>query len=621
MKYFKKNDVIDSKYEILFFIQETTYGSSYRVKSKLDGKVYMLKVYQKNKLLPLHFTPDGDLLEAEIHSKLEHSNLSQYIEHETIISNGLEIIYYVVGFISGETLQERINREGQPNQAYAINIFLDVLDAVNYLHSREIPILHCDITPQNIMLDLSDNQMTPVLFDFGLSRYLETQGVHFNKSKPSVYYCSPELLQSKAILQSDIYSLGALLYCLLCGTFPWHGEATNIDLNSDTFISEMLSSRRQKLRFNALEGIDEHLRATIVKSMLPEVDSRFNSVTEFKNAINNEVFVSVSEVEMDERSQILQRVPGTGFAKIAGMDGLKRMIQQDVIEPLLFPNKNSEYGIEPPNGVLFYGPPGCGKTFFAECLADEIGFNFLKIKPSDVGSKYVHGGQEKIRELFKNAKDNAPSILFLDEMDAMLPKRDGSTGHHYESEVNEWLIQINNCSQKEVFIVGATNKLNKIDTAVLRSGRFDRKIYIPVPDYDCRVALFRLLLEKRPKVLSKDLDYQLFADRTKGFVCSDLTLIVNDAARLASRNQLKINNELMLQVISSTSSSVSDEELKEYSFNTETKNISRPKSITGLDPIKRKIQRLELEMEEAVNEEDYNLAARIKAKLEELKSK
>ena len=101
MNYFNKKDIIDNKYEILFFIHQTTYGWSYRVKGKEDGKIYMLKVYQKNKLLSHHFTEDGDLLEASIHKGLDHPNLSRYVEHKTITKNGVELIYYVVGFISG----------------------------------------------------------------------------------------------------------------------------------------------------------------------------------------------------------------------------------------------------------------------------------------------------------------------------------------------------------------------------------------------------------------------------------------------------------------------------------------------------------------------------------------
>ena len=625
MNYFNKKDIIDDKYEVLFFIHQTTYGWSYRVKGKEDGKIYMLKVYQKDKLLQHHFTEDGDLLEANIHKGLDHPNLAKYVEHKTITHNGVELIYYVVDFISGETLQERIDREGEPNNAFSVRFFSEVLNAVNYLHSREVPVLHCDITPQNIMMDLSDNVMKPVLFDFGLARYEGTEGAYFNQSQPSVYYCAPEVLNDSATIESDVFSLGALLYCLLCGNFPWHGEITNPNMDSEKFISDLLNSRNKKLRFNALESVDEHVRITIVKSLLPQAGTRFKSTEELKNTLSKEIAVSVTDVKTQERLQVIKRTPGLGFSKIAGMDAIKAMIKEEVIEPLLHPEENEEYGIEPPNGVLFYGPPGCGKTFFAECLADEVGFNFINVKPSDVGSKYVHGGQEKIGQLFKDAKENAPTILFLDEMDAMIPSRDGSAGHHYESEVNEWLVQINNCSQNEVFIIGATNRLNKIDTAVLRSGRFDRKIHIPIPDLECRTALFKLQLGKRPKVLDEDLNYELLAQKTEGFVCSDVTLIVNDAARVAARKQVRINNEIILEIIGNTSASVSEDEVKEYNNESVEETIRTPigfrtsSTVVKQSPQQKTLE-LEKEMKSAADKQDYARAAEIKAQIDKLKT-
>ena len=150
-------------------------------------------------------------------------------------------------------------------------------------------------------------------------------------------------------------------------------------MESETFITDLLNSRNKKLKFNVVENVDDHIKLTIIKSLLPKANTRFKSVDEFKNALNKEMVVSEKEVKTQERLQVVKRTPGLGFNKIAGMDAIKSMIKQDVIDPLLHPEKNIEYGIEPPNGVLFYGPPGCGKTFFAECLADEVGFNFMKV--------------------------------------------------------------------------------------------------------------------------------------------------------------------------------------------------------------------------------------------------
>ena len=316
MNYFNKKDIIDQKYEILFFIHQTTYGWSYRVKGLENGKIFMLKVYRKDKLLPHHFTEDGDLLEANIHKGLDHPNLSKYVEHKTITKDGVELIYYVVGFISGETLQERIDREGEPNNAFAIRFFSEVLDAVSYLHSRDVPVLHCDITPQNIMMDLSENVMKPVLFDFGLARYKGTKGTFFNRTQPSLYYCAPETLNHSSSIESDVFSLGALLYCLLCGIFPWYNEITNSNMDSETFIIDLLNSRNKKLKFNVTENIEDHIKLTVIKSLLPKTNTRFKSVDELKNALSKEMAISEKEIKTQERLQVVKRTPGLGFNKI-----------------------------------------------------------------------------------------------------------------------------------------------------------------------------------------------------------------------------------------------------------------------------------------------------------------
>ncbi len=262
------------------------------------------------------------------------------------------------------------------------------------------------------------------------------------------------------------------------------------------------------------------------------------------------------------------------------MHDLKQMIQDEVIDPLKDPESFKDYGIEPPNGILFYGPPGCGKTFFAECLSEEIGFNFIKVGPSDVGSKYVHGGQEKIKQLFDSAKENAPTILFLDEIDAMIPDRESSEiGHHYASEVNEWLIQFNNCGEQDVFIIAATNKMDKIDSAVLRAGRFDRKILVPVPDLDSRKALFELYLDKRKKVLADNINLERLSELTENYVCSDIKLIVNDASRIARKNKCKISQEMIEKIIKQTSSSISLKEISKYSESKIQKD--KPRSTMG----------------------------------------
>ena len=153
------------------------------------------------------------------------------------------------------------------------------------------------------------------------------------------------------------------------------------------------------------------------------------------------------------------------------MEELKSILQEEVVEVFKNREKYKTYGIEPPNGILFCGPPQSGKAFIAEKLAEEIGFNFMKVGPLDIGSKYVHNQTKKIKQFFDSAKENSPTILFFDKIDNII-------GYHYNLGVNEWLGQFYNCIEQEVFVIGSTNELSSIDPAMLKSGRLEKHYYV-----------------------------------------------------------------------------------------------------------------------------------------------
>ncbi len=223
----------------------------------------------------------------------------------------------------------------------------------------------------------------------------------------------------------------------------------------------------------------------------------------------------------------------------------------DIIDALNKKQEYEEYGLSIPNGMLLYGPPGCGKTFFAEKMAEEIGFSFYQIKPSDIQSKWVNASQENIKNLFDDARENAPSIIFIDELDALVPDRDTSNiSHMNTTAVNEFLAQMNNCGEDGLFVVGATNRPNAIDPAVLRSGRLDKHVYLPPPDFEAREKMFRIYLEKRPTDLG--INYSKIAEKTENYVSSDIKLIADQASREALKNKSKITEEIILNVIKNT---------------------------------------------------------------------
>jgi AAA+ superfamily predicted ATPase len=266
---------------------------------------------------------------------------------------------------------------------------------------------------------------------------------------------------------------------------------------------------------------------------------RITTLIGLNNALGRSKTEKSSQSDGPSRSSIPpSSVTGKGLDKVAGMHVLKELLRREVVAPVRNPEPFRKYGLSIPNGILLYGPPGCGKTYIARLLAEELGHYFVEIIPSELASPFIHGSVIKIRDLFDTAAEHAPAVVFIDEFEALVPSREtlGGFQDYKSSEVNEFLAHLNGCSEKNIFIVAATNQPEKIDPAVRRTGRLDKLIYVGPPDEEARKEMLALHLEGRP--LAKDFDLGSLAKATEFYSASDLRFLVDEAARYAlSRNQ------------------------------------------------------------------------------------
>ena len=568
-------------YTIQSLIKANLYTETYRVED-LSLQPFFMKVYVMKRVPEKLVNADsGVVLEIEYCQKLQHRNLASFItsgKMESEIEG--ECQYYVTNYFSGELLAEKVAREGKMTSEQALKIFRGILEGLQYMHQHGL--YHNDITPRNIMLPNTTNGI-PEIIDLGHVSTKCSGKVQFDTSDLEVRYAANETFAGLYDEQSDIFSATAVLYFMLTGEAPWQ---MNLDANLKHSRKAFLLKEYRKatpLDFASMPA-DDRTKAILAKGLAVAYADRYKNIENIIADLDAEKAPEMPQTTPKDTPQptenpqgnfssqeespnrvdfTIRRGNGNGFQDIAGMKELKTYLSQRVIFVIKNKEKVEKYKLTPPNGMLLYGPPGYGKTFVAEKFAEETGFNFILVKSSDLSSSYHHGTQEKIAQLFKQAEQKAPIVICFDEFDALVPDRSIPANQYSATEVNEFLSQLNNCSKRGIFVVGTTNRPDKIDPAVLRTGRIDKQVYVPLPDKEARKEIFLIHLKGRPYD-EQLIDAEKLSELSDGFIASDIAYVVNDAAMIAAFTDQPITQALLEETIRNTHPSLRKDTLKVF---------------------------------------------------------
>lgn len=472
---------------------------------------------------------------------------------------------------------------------------------------------HYNINTDNILLDYDGNDLNGVYL-IGLS----DMGVSYHGSTPfcdeplDKRFRAPETVNGVFSHLTDIYALGIVMTMMISGD-TGEAEKDNTDSRFSVFCAMEFRKRFMKRNRDKLSAAQ---RLILEKATDVNPSSRFQTVDRFRTFVgklakgnistqsqiesmatsqtnpkpseddsyrNEEGIASLDlgtvkekhktrhgqKCLVEARPEIKRGTASRGLDEVAGMSELKALFRRDFIRIVRNPKVAQAYGIKPSNCTLLYGPQGCGKTFIAEKAAQESGLKYKVINPSELGSIYIHGSQQKIAELFDEAEQKGPMILIFDEFDAIVPKRDADLNGNQANEVNEMLTQLNNCASRGIYVLATTNRPGLLDPAIMRKGRVDRMVYVSLPNKEARKELFRLEIEKRPFV---NIDYEVLASVTENYTCSDISYIVEESARLCFEETLDrgldeplpLSMNRLMEVIRATQPSVSDKQRKEY---------------------------------------------------------
>jgi transitional endoplasmic reticulum ATPase len=292
-----------------------------------------------------------------------------------------------------------------------------------------------------------------------------------------------------------------------------------------------------------LEALCREAAMSALRRLMPDIDFAQAQIPYDKlmalEVTSSDFLAALAEIEPSAIREVFTEVPDVGWDDIGGLEEVKRLLVETVEWPLKYSALFAHAHTTPPKGILLHGPPGTGKTLLAKAVAKESSVNFISVKGPELLSRWVGESEKGVREVFRKAKQASPCIMFFDELDALAPRRGtGADSHVTERVVSQFLAEMDGIEElKGVVVLAATNRLDIVDPALLRPGRFEVLVELPMPDREARLAIFRV--HTRGKPLAADVDLAALAERTEGLVGADIEGLCRQAAMRAIREFLE----------------------------------------------------------------------------------
>lgn len=563
MQTFKKGEKI-GKYVIHSFIKKGIVAESYTVLGP-DDMMYFMKVYDFRSIPREQLFQGKEVYEIQLCKELntdENQNVVRYVDNGELRKGNAVYHYLVTEFYRGVSLYDAVRNEGRFDLEDAVQITLCVLAGLSFIHSRAL--IHNDIRPSNIMLqEMEDGMLLPTIIDLGHISYMVKGRPTFVDEDLMPYFRAPETFRSVYTVKSDIFSTGALLYFLIFGKSPWEEVDLRVFEGDKQKVADELKKLRKKDIVMETEEVKlpDYLKAILLKALAKKPENRFASAAEFSQALLEQVMPELAK-QMDEvenqgneaQNQCDNVVPitfkkgsGNGFDNVTGRDELKEQLRKEVLFALQNPEKAKLYRLPAINGVLLYGPPGCGKSLVLESFAEELGFNYTMIKAAEFGNIYQQGVLENLQRLFDAAEVKAPFVLCFDEMEFLAPNPNAENEEvGVTAQISTLFGMMNECAKKGILVVATTNRPDMIDQSIMRVGCFDRVFFVPQPDFEARKDIFMAHLKDRP---CEELDFDELARMSDDFNAGDITETVNEAAMTAAYNDVPISQKILVDVL------------------------------------------------------------------------